>query len=144
MSMSLGGSRHSSTDRAIRNLYDNGILSVVSAGNDGESVSLYSPAGEEKAITVMSSYVSGDVDKKSSWSNTDGNIYAPGFSIYSAYKTSSSSYRYMSGTSMATPHVSGILACLYQYDKKMSTIQALIKLYMYGKLLFPELSLIHI
>ena len=140
VSMSLGGSRHSSTDRAIRNLYNNGILSVVSAGNDGVSASLRSPAGEEKAITVMASYVSGSEDKKVSWSNTDGDIYAPGAGIYSAYKGSSSSYTYMSGTSMSTPHVSGILACHYQYNKKMSPLQAKIKLYTYSsQLLVSEL-----
>ena len=142
VSMSLGGSRHSAADRAIRNLYNNGILSVVAAGNDGESASLHSPAGEEKAITVMASYVSGGEDKhfsSSYWSsNYDGDIYAPGVSIYSAYKGSSSSYIYMSGTSMAAPHVSGILACHYQYNKKMSTTQATIKLFTYAKLIFPE------
>ena len=137
-SMSLSGPRHSSCDRAIRNLYDNGILSVVAAGNYAESASLYSPAGEPKAITVMGSYVSGNVDKKYSGSNTGGDIYAPGVSIYSAFKSSSSSYRYFTGTSIATPHVSGILACLYQYNKKMSTTQAVIKLFTYAKLIFPE------
>ena len=33
---------------------------------------------------------------------------------------------------MATPHVSGILACHYQHDKKMTNIDALIKLYTYS------------
>ena len=143
VSMSFSGSRHSSIDRAIRNLYNNGILSVVAAGNDGESASLHSPAGEPKAISVMASYSrfinSNYIDDKTDWSNTDGDIYAPGASIYSSYISSSSSYVLKSGTSMAAPHVSGILACHYQHNKKMSNVEAITKLYTYSQLIAIKL-----
>ena len=60
--------------------------------------------------------------------NYDGDIYAPGVSIYTANKDSSSSYKFVSGTSMSCPHVSGILAS-YQHNKQMSVSQATSQLF---------------
>ena len=133
VSMSLIGKTHSASNRAIRDLYENGILSVVSAGNDGVSSLTLSPAGEPKAITVMASdKIDGPVSRSTWSSNYDGDIYAPGLNIYTANKDSSSSYKFSSGTSIACPHVSGILATLYQYNKQMSVSQATSQLFKYA------------
>ncbi len=107
--MSLGGSRSTAIDIAVRNSILSGVTYVVAAGNENSNACLNSPAGVPAAITV------GAVDAgdwRSSYSNvgTCVDIFAPGSRILSAWNSSDTDYAYEWGTSMASPHVAGVAA----------------------------------
>ncbi|XP_038074093.1 aqualysin-1-like [Patiria miniata] len=109
VSMSLGGSKSTYMETAIKNVVSKGYPVVVAAGNDNYDACYTSPAWLPEAITV------GSTDKKdyrSSFSNYGScvDIFAPGTNIESDYYTSDSATLVMSGTSMACPAVAGISA----------------------------------
>ncbi|KAG4258714.1 hypothetical protein FPRO04_11914 [Fusarium proliferatum] len=106
---SLGGPYTKIGNDAVKAATDLGITIVVAAGNDGTDAANYSPASAPSAITV------GAIDSTSYrtlWSNYGQavDIFAPGSDILSAGHMSDSSSLYMSGTSMAAPHVAGLAA----------------------------------
>jgi subtilisin family serine protease len=107
--MSLGGGASTSLDTAVRNSIAAGVTYAVAAGNSNLNASSFSPARVSEAITVGSSTSS---DARSSFSNFGSvvDIFAPGSSILSAWSTSDTATRTISGTSMATPHVAGVAA----------------------------------
>ena len=114
INMSLGGMYNKSLDAAIRNAADQGIVFAIAAGNNGHDADLYSPAsaGDHQNVYTISA-----VDNQyqmPSWSNWDDQINgddvsyaAPGVNIFSYYK--GGQLAYLSGTSMAAPHVAGLL-----------------------------------
>src|SRR5688572_25716154 len=70
-------------------------------------------------------------DKKPSWSNYGSCVdrFAPGASITSAWYTSNSATRTISGTSMATPHTAGVAALYLQSNPGASPGQVRSALY---------------
>ncbi|MDM8519722.1 S8 family peptidase [Anaerolineales bacterium HSG6] len=98
----------------------NGVLLVSAAGNDYRQ-GVNCPAAYEQAIAVGSTT---DEDHLSSFSNYGPrlDITAPGgggkTDIYSTIPDSS--YRYKRGTSMATPHVSGVAALVWSIDPTLT------------------------
>merc|ERR1719210_3166537 len=110
ISMSLGGSGVSEGyTTAIGAASNAGITVVVAAGNENSDACNFSPAFSPLAITV------GSYDyarKRSDFSNygTCVQMWAPGSDIVSAGVSSDTSNAWMSGTSMACPHVSGAAA----------------------------------
>lgn len=96
---------------AVEALHNAGIPVIVAAGNDGGDACQFSPASAYSAITVAAS---DKWDKKLQQpASNDGscvNVIAPGYVVLSAYIGSDSSLAYMSGTSMAAPHVAGMIA----------------------------------
>jgi subtilisin family serine protease len=107
--MSLGGGISSALDTAVNNSINDGVTYAVAAGNSNANAGNFSPARVAAAITVGSSTIT---DARSSFSNFGGvvDIFAPGSSITSAWSTSDTATRTISGTSMATPHVAGVAA----------------------------------
>jgi len=117
--MSLRGSASSSIDKAVTDAIDAGVTFVVAAGNDNDDARNWSPARVDKAITVGAI---NNQDTRASWSNYGRkvNIFAPGVDILSAGIDSDSDTETMSGTSMASPHVAGVVA-LYLEDHNNDT-----------------------
>ena len=107
--MSLGGPISSALDDAIRRVVKDGIVLCVAAGNSAADASTSSPSRVAEAITVGATDVN---DAFASFSNYGSvvDILAPGVSITSDYFISNTSTATMSGTSMATPHVTGAAA----------------------------------
>lgn len=107
--MSLGGSASSALDQAVRNSIADGVVYCVAAGNSAANVAYYSPARVAEAITVAASD-SGDGWAYFSNYGSGVDIIAPGVNIKSDWNTSDTATNTISGTSMATPHVTGAAA----------------------------------
>ncbi len=107
--MSLGGGRSSALDIAVQSAVADGVVFVVAAGNSTANACQSSPAGEPLAITVGATT---SADARSSFSNYGScvDVFAPGSSITSAWYTSTTASNTISGTSMASPHVAGVVA----------------------------------
>lgn len=116
INLSVGGDVFSlSLREAVKYAYDNNIVVVCAAGNDGGSV-LYPAAYEDYCLAVAATDYD---DLRVSWSNygPEVDIAAPGDQIISLVPTwywgpDSLPYAYGDGTSMAAPHVSGLAALI--------------------------------
>jgi subtilisin family serine protease len=109
INMSLTGAYTQSVNEGVKAATDAGITVVVAAGNKHDNVTNWSPASAPTAITVGA--IDQD-DRRADFSNWghEVDIFAPGVGIPSAWNTSDHSREWMSGTSMATPHVAGLAA----------------------------------
>ncbi|GAA3336874.1 hypothetical protein GCM10020358_11090 [Amorphoplanes nipponensis] len=112
--MSLGGGADTALDNAVRASIASGVSYAIAAGNGlfglfALDACTQSPARVDTAITVSATNSS---DAKPSWANrgTCVDVFAPGISITSAWSTSDTATNTISGTSMATPHVTGAAA----------------------------------
>jgi len=107
--MSLGGGKSVTLDLAVNAAVDAGIHFAVAAGNDNADSCNYSPAAAEKAVTVGASTLA---DQRAYFSNYGkcNDIFAPGLNILSTWIGSKYATNTISGTSMASPHIAGLLA----------------------------------
>ncbi|KAI1077090.1 oryzin precursor [Whalleya microplaca] len=109
--LSLGAFRllSSSTNTAAAAAVEAGLFLAVAAGNDGLPAFLSSPASEPTVCTVGA--VESD-DSRASFSNFGSlvDVFAPGVDIISTWNNGSTGI--ISGTSMATPHITGLGAYL--------------------------------
>lgn len=107
--MSLGGGKSRTLEIAVDAGVEAGVHFAVAAGNDNADACGYSPAASEKAVTVGASTLA---DERAYFSNygkcTD--IFAPGLNILSTWTGSKHAVNTISGTSMASPHIAGLLA----------------------------------
>jgi len=121
--MSLGGGYSSSTNTAANSLASSGVFLAVAAGNSAADACNSSPSSAANTTTVAAST---STDARASYSNYGGcvDLYAPGSSITSTWLNGGTNT--ISGTSMATPHVTGVGA-LYKAtygDASYATIRS--------------------
>ncbi len=116
--MSLGGGASSALDAAVQRSINDGVSYAIAAGNGnafGQAVNAcnQSPARVAAAMTVSATDSS---DRKATWANYGNCVdwFAPGVGITSAWNTSNTATNTISGTSMATPHTTGVAALYLQ------------------------------
>jgi thermitase len=113
INLSLGGSAASSAlEGAINYAWNKGVVVVAAAGNDGSTSPCY-PAYYTNCIAVAATDPS---DELVGFSNRGGwvDVAAPGVVVVSTYlSTINGGYNFMSGTSMASPHVAGLAALVF-------------------------------
>ena len=141
VNLSMGVDKTASSDdtllKKIDEAYAKGIVTVAAAGNSSSSKSKkvpYNcyPSDHSNVVSVINLQQSGTEVVRSSGSNYNEagtllkNISAPGTDILS---TKGSSYGTLSGTSMAAPHVSGVLALMFAARPSLSVDDAVSLLY---------------
>ncbi|MEH0574865.1 MULTISPECIES: S8 family serine peptidase [Streptomyces] len=137
INMSLGGDGActSATQSAITAAVNRGTTVVVAAGNENDNVANHSPGNCNNIISVAATNRTG---AKASYSNYGSlvDISAPGgqtstgtangilSTLNSGTKTpSSESYAYYQGTSMATPHIAGLVALMKSANSSLTPAQ---------------------
>ena len=121
INLSMGGTSYSAAlQDAIRYAAGKGVVIVAAAGNQGSSGPFY-PAYFEETIAVGATDEHDEYWTISNYGNWV-DVTAPGASIYSTWWTADNpnTYGFMSGTSMAAPHVSGLAALLLSYRPQLS------------------------
>jgi len=152
INMSLGGSTLDVMEKeAIDYAIEQGVIIVASAGNEGTAGMGY-PGAYAPVISVAASGWVGEWVGGSTWwyaknvadplnpddfyitdfssrakSGQDLDVAAPGSWIVGPYKVNSGnlpSYYFLGGTSMASPHVAGIVALMVQKDPTLTAAEA--------------------
>ena len=116
INMSLSATGADPCDQAtkdvIKKVHDLGTTIVVAAGNSGADVARETPANCEAVITAGAVTSTGARAGYSAW-GTFVDVGAPGSSVLSTHWASSGEgYTNKSGTSMASPHVAGVVALM--------------------------------
>lgn len=142
ISMSLGSNYNSdgsdAGSQAVNAAVDEGIIAVAAIGNGGSSI-IGPPASADKIISVGAIDDMGTINRSDDqiWSssnrgprNDDGDddhldelkpdVVAPGVNIMSAKANSPSAYISYSGTSMACPHVAGVIALMLEANPDLT------------------------
>jgi len=120
--MSIRTSRNHAFEDSVRGVVSAGIPVVVSAGNDGQDACGQAPAAIPEVITVASS---NRRDRRSGFSNFGPcvDLFAPGEDIVSTWHTHRAATQTLSGTSMAAPHVAGVVARIVGRSPTMTPAQ---------------------
>ncbi len=129
-----GGGYSAALESAIAHARDAGIIFAAAAGNesnDNDSSPSY-PAGYEveNVVSVAAIDVNQNLASFSNYGATTVGIAAPGVNILSTIP--GNRYAYYSGTSMATPHITGALALLFASEPALTYSQAITRLYESG------------
>ncbi len=127
VNMSLGGGGSSQTEaNAMQNLYNQGVLLVAAAGNDGSAYSSTDPMSYPASYNAVMSVAAVDSSKNLasfSQKNSQVEIAGPGVDVLSTYPEGTGqqgNYGTMSGTSMASPHVAGVAALVWSHHPTCS------------------------
>lgn len=125
INLSLGGSSSSQiVEDAVRYATEHNVLVVAAVGN-GRSNAPFYPAALDDVVGVAATR-----NDDTRWSLSNFGYFvelsAPGYAVYSTYNdlnNSYSGYNYMSGTSMASPHVAGLAGLLFSQNPTLTIAQ---------------------
>jgi len=120
--VSMGGAASSALNTAIAALVAKGVTVVVAAGNKGIDACKASPASAPNVISVGATNKEGALARYSNFGPCV-NIFAPGFEVTSAWHTSDSATKTLSGTSMASPSVAGLAALALETVPEASPLE---------------------
>ena len=117
-----GGFDHNGLHAAVQAARQRGVLVVVAAGNRGTDQPFY-PGSYDEAYTVAGTTTGDYVFDKSTF-GPQIDISAPATRIHSTYvsDTGEPTYAYMTGTSMAAPHVAGLAALVLSLDPELALV----------------------
>lgn len=113
INMSLGGQHSYALRKAVQEAVSAGIIIVAAAGNEGdgdEGTEELSYPGAYPEVIEVGAVDFGGILAEFSNTNKEVDILAPGVDVFSTYPNGK--YARMSGTSMATPHMTGAVALL--------------------------------
>ncbi|KIW07727.1 uncharacterized protein PV09_01657 [Verruconis gallopava] len=132
VNLSLGATRSRAMNSAVRAITNAGIHVVVAAGNEADDACNYSPSslgGSNGNVISVGSI--GPTYAVSTFSNTGNcvDVYAPGEQIVSSWITSNRALEILQGTSMATPHVTGLVAYFAALNSQLGQNPAGMKSY---------------
>lgn len=128
VNMSLGGDSHSNAlDAAVQSLVAQGVVVVIAAGNSGVTVGTSSPADVDTAIVVGAMDVHDTVPSFSDFGSNVA-VFAPGVDIISCGITSDTATQVLSGTSMSTPHITGLSALILADDPTLTPAEVKAKI----------------
>ena len=119
VNMSFAGPRDPSLERALKAAHDKGVVLIAAAGNAGpRSPALY-PAADPHVIAVTAT----DVDDQLFTGANRGNhvaIAAPGVDIL--VPAPAGEYQVTTGTSVATAHISGVVALMLERNPRLTPV----------------------
>lgn len=126
INMSFGGASNQISQEVYKDLFEyaaqKNVILVAAAGNSAADAAKYVPSGRNEVITVAAINKYGEKAQFSNYiTNTNYGLAAPGTSILSTYKNG---YATFDGTSMAAPHVAGIIAVMKAYKPNITTEEA--------------------
>ena len=126
-----GTAKSQSLENEIEHAEDKGVLLVVAAGNNSQDIDKdpFYPADYTNGniLSIAAITASGSLASFSDFGSKNVDLGAPGDSIVSTYPTST--YKVLSGTSMATPYVTAAAAMLFKQNSDLtySKLRSLIK-----------------
>ncbi|MFO7977329.1 MAG: S8 family serine peptidase [Bacteroidales bacterium] len=126
INMSLGGSYSHAEYVVVETAWNAGLLTIACAGNsgndEGTGENVWYPAAYDEVIAVAATNQQVDGRRLTSSTGPSVELIAPGTQVFSTY-INESGYDYMSGTSMATPHVSGVAALIWSSNSSLTNQQ---------------------
>ncbi|KAL1920188.1 uncharacterized protein VTP21DRAFT_1334 [Calcarisporiella thermophila] len=123
VNLSLGGKKSESVNKMVETSIHSGLIVVAAAGNYFDDACDYSPASAKGVITVAASNINDKISAISNYGNCT-TLIAPGEDIPSAWPDSNNATSSETGTSMAAPHVSGVIAGFISSGKPLNHEQA--------------------